>query len=87
MDDACISSKYSGKICFNVGMDVQELIPYGSLSEVEAGIKKRAGIYYNDFGGVIYSAGNVILHETPIGNIEAYARSLDEFCRDMAGGM
>jgi len=80
MDDNFIASKYSGKICFNVGMDVQNLIPFGSPEEVKKGVKERASKFYNDFGGVVYSAGNVIVNETPIKNIEAYAKSLDEFC-------
>lgn len=86
MDDEFISRKYSGKICFNVGMDVQNLIPFGTPDEIADGVIKRAEIYYNDFGGVVYSAGNVILHETPIENIKTYARVLDEFCMRKSGG-
>lgn len=81
MDDETISREYSGRICFNVGMDVQELIPNGTPEQVAEGIIKRAELYYNDFGGVVYSAGNVMLPGTPIENIEAYAKSLDDFCR------
>ncbi|MDX1358842.1 MAG: uroporphyrinogen decarboxylase family protein, partial [Clostridia bacterium] len=81
MDDDYISREYAGRICFNVGMDVQGLIPNGTPDEVTEGVRKRAKVYYNDFGGVVYSAGNVILTGTPIENIEAYAESLHEFCQ------
>ena len=79
MDDEQIVKDYSGKICFHVGMDVQNLIPFATVQEVREGIRKRAFNFYRPDGGVIYAAGNVITDGTPLENIEAYAQELFYF--------
>lgn len=81
-----IAAEYGRKIAFYVGMDVQNLIPFGTVEQVRAGIRRRAEIFYRREGGVIYGAGNVILRDTPLTNMEAYAKTLSDFCREQQLG-
>jgi uroporphyrinogen-III decarboxylase len=76
MDDEGIVRDFGGKIAFNVGMDVQHLIPSGTVEEVREGVEERFRLFFNPRGGAIYSAGNVIMDGTPIENIRAYVETL-----------
>ena len=65
MDAAETVSKYSGRIAFWAGMDVQQLIPAGCPNTIQREIEQHASIFYNPRGGVIYGAGNAILNDSP----------------------
>jgi len=80
-------AEYSGKITFYVGMDIQNLIPFGSPEEVAAGITERAEQFYNPKGGVVYGTANVIVSGTPLENIQAYIESLYKFCEEKIIGV
>jgi hypothetical protein len=82
MDAEQVASKYAGKVAFWVGMDVQNLIPFGSPEEIRRGVRKRAETFYRPAGGVIYGAGNSLVPNIPIENIAAYAGSLFDFCQE-----
>lgn len=81
MDAEKIVSEFGNEIALWVGMDVQQLIPFGTPSEIREGIIKRAEIFYNEKGGSVYGAGNSLVPGIPFENIVAYAEVLDEFCR------
>jgi uroporphyrinogen decarboxylase len=80
MDASYIVKTFKGQIAFHVGMDVQTLIPSGTVEEVISGIRERAELFYDQSGGVVYGAGNVLMANTPAENIEAYIKTLFEFC-------
>ena len=76
MDDAAIAAQYAGRIAFWIGMDVQQLLPFGTVDEVRAGCYKRMETFYRPEGGLILAAGNAIMAETPVDNIRAYLETL-----------
>ena len=81
MDPAEIFKKYKGRICFHVGMDVQNLIPFEDEETIEREVNKRMELFYRPEGGVIYGAGNVLTEEIPNENILAYRRTMKNFVK------
>lgn len=80
MDAVKTVENYGGRIAFWAGMDVQRLIPFESVENIDKEIKRYAEIFYSPSGGVIYGAGNSILPDAPFENVEVYAKALTEFC-------
>ncbi|MBD3184169.1 hypothetical protein GF312_17930 [Candidatus Poribacteria bacterium] len=76
MEDEHISCKYGGEIAFWIGMDVQQLLPFGTPEEVRKECQKRIKTFYRKEGGLILAAGNAIMPETPVENIRAYLETL-----------
>jgi len=79
MDDAYIAQKYGGRIAFWIGMDVQQLLPFGTPKQVREGCRRRIETFYRSEGGLILAAGNAIMPETPIENVRAYLETLRDF--------
>lgn len=85
MDAAKTVKEFGGRIAFWAGMDVQQIIPFGTPDNIKKEIEKHSEIFYNAKGGIIYGAGNAIMAGAPIENIEAYANTLSEFCLNKRG--
>ncbi len=83
MDSQVIFNKYKGKICFHVGMDVQNLIPFSDEKTIRGEVRKRMELFYMSEGGVIYGAGNVLTEEIPVKNIFAYRETIEDFVREV----
>jgi uroporphyrinogen decarboxylase len=65
--------KYSGKICFHGGMDVQQLIPFGTAKQIKA----EAIRYADAFGtGYILCPAHLFQPDTPPENIMAMIEAL-----------
>lgn len=78
MDDAAVAREYGGRIAFWIGMDVQQLLPFGTVEEVRTDCARRMRTFHRPDGGLILAAGNAIMPETPIENIEAYLETVRE---------
>lgn len=78
MDDEYIASQYGGRIAFWIGMDVQQLLPFGTPEKVREVCRQRLKTFYRSDGGLILAAGNAIMPETPIENIRAYLETLTD---------
>lgn len=76
MDDVHIAREYGSRIAFWIGMDVQQLIPFGTPEQVREGCRHRMQTFYRSDGGLILAAGNAILPETPMLNVRAYLETL-----------
>ncbi|MGI6544085.1 MAG: uroporphyrinogen decarboxylase family protein [Limnochordia bacterium] len=76
MDDAYVAEQYGGKIAFWLGMDVQNVIPFGTPEQIREHVANRIRIFYRPEGGLILAAGNAILRDTPLENVCAYAEAL-----------
>ena len=76
MNDVYIASQYGGRIAFWLGMDVQQLLPFGTPEEVRKGCRLRVQALSRADGGLILAAGNAIMPETPLENIRAYLETL-----------
>jgi len=76
MDDDAIAREFRGRIAFWIGMDVQQLLPFGTTEEVREGCVARMKTFHRREGGLILAAGNAIMPETPLENIRAYLETL-----------
>ena len=71
MDEADTAKKFGHRISFLAGVDVQHLLPCGTAGEVREGVARLIDCMYKPEGGLLLAAGNGILADTPIENIEA----------------
>ncbi len=71
MDYAETVSKYGNRISFLAGVDVQHLLPEGSVEEVRGGVRELMDTFYKPEGGLLLAMGNGIMPGTPLENIEA----------------
>lgn len=78
MDDSAIATQYGGRIAFWIGMDVQHIIPSGTPDEVRVHVRERIRTFNRPDGGLILAAGNAILPDTPMENLQAYVEALCE---------
>lgn len=71
MDELETATKYGDRISFLAGVDVQHLLPMESVDGVRNGIRKMISNLYKPNGGLLLSAGNGIMSDTPLENIQA----------------
>ena len=79
MDQAATAKKYGGKITFLAGLDVQDLLPRGTVDDVVAGTKRLIDTFDTEEGGCIVAASNGIMPETPLENIEAFLKTAEAY--------
>lgn len=79
MDQAAIAQKYRHKLTFLAGIDVQYLLPGGSVADVVAGTKKLIDTFDHEEGGCILAASNGIMPETPLENIAAWLHTAESY--------
>ena len=72
-------AKYGGKMTFHVGIDIQYLLPGGTVEEVVAGTKRLIDLCDRAEGGCLLAASNGIMPETPLENIEAFLRTAERY--------
>lgn len=77
MDFQKIKDNYGDRLCFHGGIDIQNLLPRGSVIEVRAAVRRAVSILAKN-GGYILTAAHHIQADTPIENILAM---YDEACR------
>ena len=77
MDEQQIFEKYSDSISFLYGIDVQQLLPNGSTEDVRNEVRRIKSLFQHKNGGLLLGAGNGIMPDTPLENIDAF---LDEIC-------
>lgn len=70
------TAQYGDKMSFLVGVDVQHLLPEGTVQEVREGIRKLIDTFYKPDGGLLLAAGNGIMPDTPLENIEAMLQEI-----------
>jgi uroporphyrinogen decarboxylase len=76
MDEGETASKFGSRISFLAGVDVQHLLPEGSAEEVRQGIREPIDTLYKPEGGLLLAAGNGIMPDTPLENIEVMLTEL-----------
>lgn len=70
-DAVKVAKTFEGRLTFWAGVDVQYLIPRGTVDEVRAGVRELIDLFDGPNGGMVVASGNGILPETPWENIEA----------------
>lgn len=78
MDDEAIAKRYSGRIAFWIGMDVQQILPFGTPQQVRDHVRQRIRTFNRPEGGLLLAAGNAILPDTPMENLYAYVKAIRE---------
>ena len=81
MDQQRVAKQYRGKITFLAGIDVQYLVPSGTVEEIAAGTRKLIDTFDHEEGGCIIAAANGIMPETPLANIEAWLTTAESYGR------
>lgn len=76
MDTRATAERFGGKISFLAGVDVQNLIPNGTPDAVRQGIKKLITQMHKPEGGLLLAAGNGILADSPLENINAMLETM-----------
>ena len=71
MNEEETAKKYKGKICFMCGMDVQNVMPFGTPKEVRSEVNRLVNTFKLDSGRVIFSMGNGVTPNIPIENLYA----------------
>lgn len=71
MNENEIASKYKGEITFFTGLDVQQIIPWGTPSEVCSEVRYLLDTYWND-GHCILTAGNGINQDCSLDSLKAF---------------
>lgn len=77
MDHAALKQRFGSKICFHGGVDIQEVLPRGSLLEVENEVKRVLNTLARDHTGYIFAMAHNILADVPPKNILAAFTALD----------
>ncbi|MBI5648439.1 MAG: hypothetical protein HY962_16030 [Ignavibacteriae bacterium] len=72
MDPVATAAAYSDRIAFCAGIDVQHLLPHGSVDDVRREVRALIDIFDGPSGGLCLAAGNGILPGTPLENIHAF---------------
>lgn len=73
MDEAMIAREYGKDICIWAGLDVQQVIPWGTPEEVRQEIRHLIDTFYRpDEGRLMLTAGNGITPDCPIPSLEAF---------------
>jgi len=76
MNPADLKKEFGEKLSFMGGVDTQELLPNGTVRDVEAATSRLIETMCSDGGGFILAASHTIPPETPIENIFAmYAQA------------
>jgi uroporphyrinogen decarboxylase len=70
MDLRSLRKKYGKNLSYHGGLDVQNLLPYGSVEDVKKAIKEARFIFGHD-GGIILGPSHEITPDTPLENILA----------------
>lgn len=78
MNHAGLKQNYGSKICFHGGVDIQEVLPRGSPSQVNQEVKRILSTLASDNTGYIFAMAHNILADVPPENIIAAFNALSE---------
>ncbi len=77
MNHTALKQQFGSKICFHGGVDIQEVLPRGSPSEVEKEVQRVLNTLASDHTGYIFAMAHNILADVPPANILAAFKALD----------
>ena len=70
MDMEETARRFGDRLTFLAGMDVQYTLPNGTPDQVREEVRFLKRTFHTERGGLLLAAGNGILSDTPIENIE-----------------
>lgn len=72
MDDEKIAREFGKDLCVWAGLDVQQVIPWGTPEEVRAEVRYLMDTYWRPEGKLMLTAGNGITEDCPIESLRAF---------------
>ena len=81
MDVEELVKTFGGTICFNGGVDVQQLLVKGSTKDVKQTIRELVSLFDDLSGGYTGTTSHTIMAETPLDNIVAMYEAFIEIQR------
>lgn len=78
MEPQFLKDTYGDRLCFFGGIDIQNLMPKGTPSEIKAEVKRRMKILGKG-GGYIVAPAHNIQDDTSVENIEAFFEAVMEY--------
>lgn len=72
MDEKRIAERFGKDICIFAGLDVQQVIPWGSPEDVRREVRFLIDTYYRPEGKLMITAGNGINQDCPVASLEAF---------------
>jgi uroporphyrinogen decarboxylase len=78
MDSTYFKDKYGDKLVFHGGIDIQWVLPFGTVKDVEEEVKRRIAIYAPGGGYVIFPAHD-IQPDTPPENVIAMYDAIEKW--------
>lgn len=72
MDEREVAAKFGGRIAFWAGMDVQQILPWGTPEDVRKEVRFMIDTYDRSDGGCMITAGNGVTPDNPIENLRAF---------------
>ena len=72
MDEREVAEQFGGRIAFWAGMDVQQILPWGTPEDVRKEVRFMIDTYDSPQGGCMITAGNGITPDNPIENLRAF---------------
>lgn len=83
MDLGELGRRFSGRVCFQGGVDVQGTLPFGGPDDVRREVDRLVAVLGTPDGGYIGDTSHTILPDTPLENIRAL---VEAFRRHFDGG-
>jgi uroporphyrinogen decarboxylase len=78
MNTTYLKDHYGDKLAFHGGIDIQEILPNGTVQDVVDEVKKRIAIWAPG-GGYVFCAAHNIQTDVPSENVTAMYRAADEW--------
>ena len=78
MNSTYLKDRYGAELAFHGGVDIQEVLPNGTVEDVEDEVKKRIAIWAPG-GGYVFCAAHNIQIDVPPENLTAMYRAADEW--------
>jgi len=72
-----IAKLCKGKVCIDIDLDRQEVLPYGNFKEIRDHVREAVMKLGSKKGGLVLTAG--IYPDVPLGNIEALCQAMEEY--------
>jgi hypothetical protein len=72
MDEREVARRFGGRIAFWAGMDLQHILPRGSVDDVRREVRFLIDTYDRPDGGCMITAGNGITADVPVENLAAF---------------
>ncbi len=78
MDPEFLKKQYGDRLSFHGGVDIQELLPFGTPAQIETEVKRLISVLGRN-GGYIVSAAHGIQPDTPVENVLTLFRTVTDY--------